>query len=200
MRRVFIIRKDLHLKPGKLSAMIAHCAEAYWTNVMKAGEIKDNEFETLPAIETYDDGRLGPALYKHPDIFEMSKKAFEAGMKNFKFKPKGSRPTMTISFEVPKDIWNDYVNGIFTKTICECRNKNQLNKAKVIADELGLVEKVDYGYINDSCLTDLTPENEDGTCTVGMWFKPLPDEIAHKISRKFPLYRDEFHSEVLKKN
>jgi len=35
MRRVFVIRKDLHLKPGKLSAMIAHCAEAYWTNLLK---------------------------------------------------------------------------------------------------------------------------------------------------------------------
>ena len=63
-------------------------------------------------------------------------------------------------------------------------------KAKVIAEELGLKEGSDYGYINDRCLTDLTPENEDGTCTIGMWFKPLPDEVAHKISKKFQLYRD----------
>ena len=60
-----------------------------------------------------------------------------------------------------------------------------------VVEELGLVEGVDYGYINDRCLTDLTPENEDGTCTVGMWFRPLPDEDAHRISKKFQLYRED---------
>ena len=123
MRRLFIIRKDLHLKPGKLSAMIAHCAEAYWTNAMKAGKIKDNEFDTLPAVETYGDSRKRLALYKDLTVFEMSKKAFEAGETSFQFKPMESRPTVTVQFEIPKDVWNDYVNGIFTKTICECRNK-----------------------------------------------------------------------------
>lgn len=94
---------------------------------------------------------------------------------------------------VPIDVWNDYVNGIHRKTICECKNKNQLAKAEQIAKELGLVKNIDFGYVNDPCFTDLTPENEDGTCTVGIWFKPLPDEIAHKISKKFQLYRDEHH-------
>ena len=63
-------------------------------------------------------------------------------------------------------------------------------KAKMIANELGLVEGTDFGEINDKCLTELTPENEDGTCTVGIWFKPLDDEIAHKISKKYQLYKD----------
>ena len=190
MRRLFIIRKDLHLKPGKLSAMISHCAEAYWTSAMKSGDVKDNEFETLPAVETYADGRKGPALYKHPAVFEMSKKAFEAGEKNFKFRPEGSRPTVTVSFEIPKDVWDEYVNGIFTKTVCEARNLNHLEKAETLAKELGLAEGADWGYIRDCCKTDLVPENPDGTCTVGIWFKPLPDDIAHAISKKFPLYRD----------
>ena len=35
MRRLFIIRKDLHLSAGKLAAMVGHCAEAYWTNLIK---------------------------------------------------------------------------------------------------------------------------------------------------------------------
>ena len=62
-----------------------------------------------------------------------------------------------------------------------------LENAK-IAKELGLKEYSDYGYINDNCLTELTPENEDGTTTVGIWFKPLDDEVAHMISKKFHLY------------
>ena len=35
MRRLFIIRKDLHLSSGKLAAMIAHCAEGYWIRLIE---------------------------------------------------------------------------------------------------------------------------------------------------------------------
>ena len=31
---------------------------------------------------------------------------------------------------------------------------------------------------------------EDGTTTIGIWFKPLPDDVAHMISKKYKLYRD----------
>ena len=138
MRRVFIIRKDLHLTAGKLSAMVSHCAEAYWTNWLK----------------------------KNTDL-----NGYVEGF-------------------IDENIFNNYINGIFTKTICEARNLNHLMKAKTIAEELSLVENVDFGFINDCCLTELTPENEDGTCTIGIWFKPLDDEIAHKISKKYQLYKD----------
>jgi peptidyl-tRNA hydrolase len=149
MRRVFIIRKDLHLKAGKLAAMVGHCCEAYWTNLLKANS------------------------------HERSSTGYEI-----------------CHCDVEAKIWDDYVNGIFTKTICEARNINQLKKIEIyindIKSELGieLVEGIDWGYINDNCLTDLTPENPDGTCTIGAWFKPLPDDIAHRISKKFPLYQD----------
>ena len=66
-------------------------------------------------------------------------------------------------------------------------------KAAAIADELGLVEGRDYFLIHDHCLTELESENigEDGigrtlTC---IGFRPLPDDIAHAISRKFQLYK-----------
>lgn len=84
---------------------------------------------------------------------------------------------------MPESVYRDYVCGSFTKTVCEARNKNQLLKAKDIADELGLVEDIDYGCIYDKCLTELEPEEDDGTTLTGMWFCPLDDEIAHKISK-----------------
>ena len=196
MRRLFIIRKDLHLKPGKLAAMVSHCAEAYWTNLMKAGQIKDNEFVTLPAVSTNSLGEPVAAVYKHPKLMKMSEEAFNAGKTSFTALEESPRKTVTVKIEVPKDIWNEYVNGIFTKTVCECRNKNQLKKAEDIASSIGLVIGVDFGYINDRCLTDLSPENDNGTCTVGMWFRPLPDDIAHAISKKFQLYRDESSNDV----
>lgn len=36
-RRLFIMRKDLNMSPGKLAAQVGHCAEAYWTCLSKSG-------------------------------------------------------------------------------------------------------------------------------------------------------------------
>jgi peptidyl-tRNA hydrolase len=160
MRRLFIIRKDLHLSSGKLAAMVGHCCEAYWTNILK----------------------------KYHDI------AREGGLIEI-------APNNDVQFKISLDfdIFNQYVNGIFTKTICEAKNRNQLMKivdmindynASVEMDSQKLYEGIDYGFINDCCLTELTPENDDGTTTIGVWFKPLPDDVAHKFSKKYKLYRD----------
>lgn len=189
MRRVFVIRKDLNLKPGKMGAMLGHLCEAYWTNLMKASIVIDNEFMTLPAWENYGNGKEGPALYKHPDLYRLSKEAYDRGEKHFTTLRENPRKSVTVTMEIPKDIWEGYVNDIFTKTICEARNLNNLKtKIEPVVKELGLVEWVDWGYINDKCLTDLEPENEDGTTTIGAWFRPLSDEDAFKISKKFKLY------------
>lgn len=146
MRRLFIVRKDLHLTPGKMGAMVGHQAEAYWTRLLRKASV-DNPVEV-----------------------DESKNLFV--------------------FKVPIDqkIWAQYVLGIFTKTICEAKNLNDLKKAEAKAKELGLIEDEDWGYINDCCLTELKPENTDGTTTIGIWFKPLEDDIAHQISKKFKLY------------
>ena len=144
MRRLFIIRKDLNMSAGKLAAQVSHCAEAYWTRLIRAhivGEV------------------LGEDVYR------------------------------TECIDLPKDVYEEYVAGRFVKTICEARNKNHLLKAKAAADELGLIENQDYGLIYDACFTELTPEEPDGTTLTGIWFAPLPDETAHKISKKYQLYK-----------
>ena len=55
------------------------------------------------------------------------------------------------------------------------------------------MENQDFFQIRDNCLTELEPEKigEDGvgrtlTC---IGFRPLPDDIAHAISRKYQLFR-----------
>lgn len=191
MRRLFIIRKDLNLHPGKLAAMVGHCAEGFWLNLFKHSHIKDNEFDTLP-VETPNDPDYW-MKYRHPAVYDAAKAAHERGEKTFKFKTENSRPTKTISFEIPKEIWDGYINDIVTKTICEAKNLNHLMKVVDIAKELELVEGIDYGFIDDACKTDLTPEFTDengvGRCRVGIWFKPLLDEISHKLSKKYQLYK-----------
>ena len=92
-----------------------------------------------------------------------------------------------------KDITEDWFGGIFTKTICEAKNLNQLLKAKTIAEESGMKEGQDFFLIWDSCLTELKPEkyDEDGTgrTLTCIGFKPLNDETAWTISKKFQLYK-----------
>jgi len=144
MRRLFIIRRDLNLSPGKLAAMVGHCCEAYWTNILK-------RCSTEKSMST-GNGKVH------------------------------------IIVSVDENVWTNYALGIFTKTICEADNLNKLKKAEATALELGLVQGEDWGYINDCCKTELKPENEDGTTTVGMWFCPLDDEKAKAISRKYKLY------------
>ena len=143
-RRLFIMRKDLNMSPGKLAAQVAHCAEAYWTNMIR-NNIQEDWF-------------------------------FREGFNSYK-----------VNFDIGKDIYNNYVNASFTKTICGAKNKYQLLKAKEKAEELWLIEGIHFGLIYDNCLTELTPEEENGTCLTGIWFAPLPDEIAHQISKKYQL-------------
>ena len=91
------------------------------------------------------------------------------------------------------DVYNEWIKGSFTKTVCEAKNRYQLEKAIAIANELDLTEGIDYFLIKDNCLTELEPEevDEDGTgrTLTCIGFRPLPDDIAHKISKKFQLYR-----------
>lgn len=195
MRRLFIIRKDLHLTAGKLAAMVSHCAEAYWLNLLKnfatQGRIKDNEYVKLPTEVVGDPDYW--TRYRNPAIYEAAKAAHERGEKVFKYPAENQRKTYSVGIELQKDIWNDYVNDIFTKTVCEAKNLNHLMKVVDIAKEIGLQENVDYGFIDDCCKTELTPEftDENGNyrCRVGIWFRPLPDEISKQLSKKYQIYK-----------
>ena len=139
-RRLFIMRKDLHMSTGKLMAQIGHCAEAYWTRQIEKGS-KESVSEDYAC-----------------------------------------------EIVIKKDIFEQYLEGSFVKTICEARNKNHLLKAKTISEDMGLKEGEDFGLIFDKCWTELIPEEEDGTTLTGIWFRPLPDDVSHEISRKYHLY------------
>ena len=144
MRRLFIIRKDLDLSKGKLSAMVAHCAEGFWTRLISRSAMKEGD-------------------------------------------------SYSVKFELDSATMDEYVHGLFVKTICEAKNLTHLMKVEEVAKELGLVKDVDYGFIDDACLTELTPESTDengnGYCRVGIWFRPLPDDVSHALSKKYQLFR-----------
>ena len=98
-----------------------------------------------------------------------------------------------VYLSIPKDVYDEWFCGVFTKTVCEAKNRNQLMKAITIAEELGLQEGTDFFLIKDACLTDLEPEEVDengqGRTLTCIGFRPLDDETAWKISKKFQLYK-----------
>ena len=96
-------------------------------------------------------------------------------------------------FTVPIEVWTDWFNDSITKTVCAAKNRNQLMRAITLAEEQGLREGRDFFLIHDACFTELEPEevDEDGvgrtlTC---IGFRPLEDEVAHNISKKYQLYK-----------
>ena len=97
----------------------------------------------------------------------------------------------TLTFD--PDVYENWINDIFTKTVCEAKNRNHLMKAVDNAKELGLEEGKDFFLIKDNCLTELEPEEIDengvGRTLTCIGFRPLPDDVAHEISRKYQLYK-----------
>lgn len=93
-----------------------------------------------------------------------------------------------------KELYESWINGTFTKIVCQAKNKNDLLKCINIANDLNLKENEDYFLIKDNCLTELTPEEYDdngvGRCLTCIGFKPLRDDIMKQISKKYQLYKD----------
>lgn len=159
MRQLIIARKDLNMSPGKLAAQVAHASWAFLSQkIRNHGQIRYSNI----------------AIQRGENWFEIPVDHYH------------------IELDIDKDIYEQWFCGVFTKTICEAKNLKQLLKAKIIAEELGMKEGEDFFLIWDACLTELKPEkyDEDGTgrTLTCIGFKPLDDEIAWKISKKFQLF------------
>ena len=206
MRQVIIARKDLQMSPGKLAAQVSHASMAFLTQMIREHAEPVMKYQTLPSYReepNTSEKKLEP--YKHGEQTKPSIQAFEEGEDILTYKPADSASLLPqfelcnneiVAYEsritIDKNIYELWMNGIFTKTVCEARNRTHLLKAVGIADELGLKQDSDYFLIYDACLTELKPEevDDDGTgrTLTCIGFRPLPDEIAHAISRKFHLY------------
>lgn len=88
---------------------------------------------------------------------------------------------------IDEDVLHNWIEREFTKCVLQAKNKNQLLKAKTMAEELGMKEGEDFWLIKDNCHTELEPEEDGRTLTV-IGFKPIDSEIIDKIGRKYHLY------------
>lgn len=115
-------------------------------------------------------------------------------IKNYSHISKFDTSYYNCGFLIPKELYENWICGSFTKVILEAKNKYQLEKVYTIANELGFKEGIHYFPIKDNCYTELEPEevdeNDIGRTLTCVGFIPLDDETANKISKKYQLYKD----------
>ncbi len=211
MRQLIIVRKDLCMSTGKIAAQCCHASNAYFMHLFKGRE----EWLSRTPAEPYaghlavdEDGK--PFLYRLNELTEYAQRAvnegkvifftkfvpYEEGSKFGKLKwadPEEVKFVYSGKVVIPSDVYENWVKDIYTKTVCEAKNKGHLLKAVLLAEELGLKENEDFFLIRDRCLTELEPEEVDengiGTTLTCIGFRPLDDDTAHKISKKFQLLK-----------
>ena len=93
--------------------------------------------------------------------------------------------TANLTFD--KELYEQWIGGAFTKCVLQAKNKNQLLKAKTMAEDLGMIEGKDFWLIRDNCRTELEPE-EDGRTLTCIGFRPMDSETIDKIGKKYQLY------------
>lgn len=214
MKQIIIARKDLNMSPGKLAAQVSHASMAFLTT-----QIREKSEKMLSVSRGYAchshltivDGKPvyvkenEPAMYRRKDLYEFAKEAFEKGEDYFYYRPVNKDDpygplekcdpeyAYLAHFVTDVDTFEGWINGAFTKIVCEAKNRNQLMKAVTIADDLSLKAGKDYFLIKDCCLTELEPEEVDengvGRTLTCIGFRPLKDDIANQISKKFQLYK-----------
>ena len=209
MRQLIIARKDLGMSAGKLASQVAHASNAWFMELIRnnAKTVMDSEFERLKVYDPFSkEKRI--VLYRHPTLYQWCKEAeangqnyfyikntpVENGLGNLELVDKADvtyHYAATLTFD--PDVYENWINDIFTKTVCEAKNRNHLLKVVDKAEELGLEERKDFFLIKDNCLTELEPEEIDengvGRTLTCIGFRPLPDDVAHEISKKYQLYK-----------
>ena len=103
------------------------------------------------------------------------------------FKGNEYKTYYSVELDFEQDLFEQWIDGEFTKCVLKAKNKSQLLKAKTLAEEMGMTENEDFFCIYDNCHTELTPEDNGRTLTC-IGFKPMDNEVIDKIGKKFQLY------------
>ena len=143
MRQVIIARKDLQMSPGKLAAQVSHASMAFLTQMIREHAEPVMKYQTLPSYRedpNTSEKKLGP--YKHGELTKPSIQAFEKGENVFTYRPTDSASSLSqfelsdneiVAYEsritIEKNIYELWLNGIFTKSVCEARNRTHLMRA-----------------------------------------------------------------------
>ena len=73
------------------------------------------------------------------------------------FKGNEYKTYYSVELTFDKDLFEQWIDGEFTKCVLKAKNKSQLLKAKTLAEEMGMTENEEFFCIYDNCHTELTP-------------------------------------------
>lgn len=151
-KQYIIVRKDLNMSSGKMSAQVAHAAMAFITVQMR---------------------------------------------ENYEMLTDGYRCNVFLS----NACFEEWINGPFTKCVLEAKNRNHLLKAKQKAEEMGLIEGIDFFCIKDNCYTELSPEEIDengiGRTLTCIGFVPRKENELKEITKKYQLYKGQEKEKII---
>lgn len=196
-KQIIIARRDLQMSPGKLSAQVAHGSMAFLTRMIRNHATRHTD-SVFPAFQ--DSMCKEEQWYRNPDLNQFAKEARKEGKTVFYAKPEDpkkpfgnqirlDRPNTYVrtAFNMDADLYDNWIDGEFTKCVLGARNKAMLLKAKQMAENMGMKEGTDFFMIRDNCHTELEPEEDGRTLTV-IGFRPMESETIDQIGRKFQLY------------
>ena len=197
-KQIIIARKDLNMSIGKICSQVSHASMAFLTQMIRNHTV--NLVDNFYRVGTKEN----PQYYLRQDLNDWAKEARESGKKGFFAEPVNpeepygalqlceSRYHYSTKLTIENDLYEQWFNGSFTKVVLQARNRNQLLKAKTMAEELGMKEGEDFFLIKDECRTELEPEevgeNGIGRTLTCIGFAPMDSEIIDKIGKKYHLY------------
>ena len=95
----------------------------------------------------------------------------------------------TTTFNIDKDLYEQWMGGLFTKVILSAKNENEMIKIVNKAKEADMLENQDFFCIRDACLTELTPD-ETGSRWTCIGFKPMDASQIDPITKRLQLFKE----------
>lgn len=198
-KQLIIARRDLNMSPGKLATQVSQASMAFLTTEIKKKSkvVRPLQYNTfIPELP----GENRPLPYYREDLRKWAKEAFKRGEKYFYCKPARrdekygelqlckNEEYIDSELTFDKDLYDEWIEGSFTKVVCGARDKRKLQKAIDKAISLGMKEGEDFFLIKDNCLTELEPEEPDGRTLTCVGFKPMLAEVIDQIGKEYNLY------------
>lgn len=205
-KQVIVVNKELEMSKGKMAAQVSHASMAFLTRCIQRNTIKiaDHLYPCweYPIIDFKTGEReKRPQRYRRSDLDKWAEEARNRGEDCFYAKPVDINNKYgalelcdpdyhyKTEFVVDNDLYEQWMNGLFTKVILEAKNENQMKKIVDKAIENGMIENVDFFCIRDACLTELTPD-ETGSRWTCIGFKPMDANEIDKVTKRLQLFKE----------
>ena len=204
-KQIIVVNKELNMSKGKMAAQVSHASMAFLTKMIQKNtkEIFENQYPAWKYIWNNDftDIIKRPQMYRRDDLHTWAKEARDRGEDYFYARPidpnnKYGKLELCepishyeTSFQIDKDLYEQWMGGLFTKVILEAKNENQMNKIIEKAKEANMIENEDFFCIRDACLTELTPD-ETGTRWTCIGFKPMDASVIDPVTKRLQLFKE----------